>query len=276
MIKIFEKVLRAHIVQHMNQNDLFNPSQHGFRSGRSCLSQLLEQYDLILNILDEDANADVVYLDFSKAFDKVDHTIVLKKIKQLGIDGKVLQWLTSFLADRKQTVLVNGVKSEPQNVLSGVPQGSVLGPLIFLILIGDIDKDILNIFVKSFADDTRGTKKVKTAEDVALMQLDLEKIYKWTDDNDMKLNDVKFELLRYGPNQIIKDQTNYTSPSGSIIESKNIVKDLGILMSDNCLFKEQIISTIEKAKNLISWILRTFTSRSHECMITYLSYLSVV
>eukprot|EP00111_Clytia_hemisphaerica_P005573 TCONS_00016170-protein len=89
VIKIFEKVLRAHIVKHMDENNLFNPNQHGFRSWRSCLSQLLEQYDLILNILDEGANADVVYLDFSKAFDKVDHSIVLRKIKKLGIDGKL-------------------------------------------------------------------------------------------------------------------------------------------------------------------------------------------
>ena len=131
-----------------------------------------------------------------------------------------------------------------------------------------IDKDIFNSFVKSFADDTRASKQVKTVEDVALLQLDLEKIYKWTDDNNMKLNDVKFELLRYGTNQIIKDQTNYTSQSGNIIASKDVVKDLGILMCNNCLFKEQIISTIEKAKNLTSWILRTFTSRSFECMIT--------
>eukprot|EP00111_Clytia_hemisphaerica_P014640 TCONS_00043147-protein len=136
VIKIFEKLLRAHIVKHMDENNLFNPNQHGFRSGRSCLSQILEQYDLILNILDKDANADVVYLDFSKAFDKVDHSIVLRKIKKLGIDGKLLQWLKSFLTERKQSVLVNGVTSESQQVISGVPQGSVLGPLIFLILIG--------------------------------------------------------------------------------------------------------------------------------------------
>ena len=130
----------------MDENNLFNPNQHGFRSGRSCLSQLLEQYDLILNKLDEDANADVVYLDFSKAFDKVDHAIVLRKIKQLGIDRKLLQWLKSFLTERNQSVLVNGVTSESQHVISGVPQGSVLGPLIFLILIGDIDKDAAQLY----------------------------------------------------------------------------------------------------------------------------------
>ena len=161
----------------MNDKDLFNKNQHGFRSGRSCLSQLLEQFDLILNILDDDANADVIYLDFSKAFDKVDHQIVLQKIKQLGITGNIHHWLKSFLTDRYQSVVVNGVKSDPQRVISGVPQGSVLGPLIFLILIGDIDEEISYSDVKSFADDTRATMAIKSACDVQLLQGELNKIY---------------------------------------------------------------------------------------------------
>ena len=123
----------------MNDNNLFNESQHGFRSGRSCLSQLLEHYDTVLSILEDGANADVVYLDFAKAFDKVDHRIVLNKIQKLGIHGKVYEWIESFLSNRYQSVTVNGTISEPQKVISGVPQGSVLGPIIFLILIGDID-----------------------------------------------------------------------------------------------------------------------------------------
>ena len=141
----------------MNANNLFNPSQHGFRTGRSCLSQLLEHVDTLINILQDDSNADVVYLDFAKAFDKVDFNIALNKINKLGINGKIYEWIKSFLTHRYQSVIVNGIKSDPQPMISGVPQGSVLGPLIFLILIGDIDKDIVKAIVKSFADDTRAT-----------------------------------------------------------------------------------------------------------------------
>ena len=125
-----------------------------------------------------------------------------------------------------------------------------MGPLIFLVLIGDIDKEVVHSLVKSFVDDTRATKEVKTLEDAVLLQNDLERIYKWTDDNNMKLNDVKFELLRYGKSQEIKTQTSYTSPS--CVEIKNVVKDLGILMDNNCTFQRQIIAIIEKAKTLTS------------------------
>ena len=91
LIKLFEKILRKHIILHMNSNNLFNDSQHGFRSGRSCLSQLLEHFDTVLSILDDEMNADDVYLDFAKAFDKVDHNIVLRKISNFGICDNVFQ-----------------------------------------------------------------------------------------------------------------------------------------------------------------------------------------
>ena len=252
----------------MNDHNLFNENQHGFRSGRSCLSQLLEQFDTILDIIEDNGNVDVIYLDFAKAFDKVDHTIVLNKIKSLGITGQIYNWLESFLRGRFQSVIVNGIRSRPQEVKSGVPQGSVLGPLIFLILIGDIDDDVIESFVKSFADDTRATKSVKTAEDVNALQRDLQSIYEWTTKNNSELNDVKFEALRYGKNDDLKQSTCYTTPSGKVIEVKDCVKDLGVYMSSNCLFKDQINAVIEKAKNIISWILRSFTSRKHTAMMT--------
>ena len=247
----------------MNTNDLFNKNQHGFRSGRSCLSQLLEHLDQITDILEEGGNVDVVYLDFCKAFDKLDFKIVLKKIKSMGIDGRVYNWIRSFLTDRFQQVSVNGVLSSPAPVISGVPQGSVVGPLLFLILIADIDEEITEAIIKSFADDTRAAKGIRSKDDIAILQQELDKIYKWSDDNNMELNDTKFEGVSYGPDEDLKMQSKYKTPSGKDVSMKKTVKDLGVLLSNDCSFKTHIEEVIKKAKNMASWILRTF--RTREC-----------
>ena len=122
-------------------------------------------------------NVDIIYLDFAKAFDKLDFNITLKKLKHLGITGKIGKWIHSFLTNRTQSVVVNGEQSSPAPVISGVPQGSVIGPLLFLVLIGDIDKDVSHAFLSSFADDTRIGIGISTEEDVNQLQEDLEKVY---------------------------------------------------------------------------------------------------
>ena len=132
-----------------------NPNQHGFRSGRSCLSQLLKHYDEITRQMEMGKDVDVIYLDFSKAFDKLDFIVTLQKLFNLGIVGKIFNWVQAFISGRKQCVYVEGKKSAMQTVISGVPQGSVVGPLLFLVMLRDIDENVFASIVSSFADDTR-------------------------------------------------------------------------------------------------------------------------
>ena len=268
LIKIYEKVLRNKISTFLDTNNLLNKNQHGFRSGRSCLTQLLAHHDNIISLLEDGMNVDVVYLDFAKAFDKVDHNLVLTKAQALGINGRLLSWLQQFLLNRKQSVVVNGKVSSPRDVISGVPQGSVLGPLIFLILISDIDDEILHSFIASFADDTRATKGLKCENDAADLQNDLFRIYQWAERNNMEFNSLKFELIRYGRINDLKDSTSYISPNWTIIEEKEHVKDLSVTMSNDCFFRSHINNIIESAKRISSWIIRTCSTREKIPMLT--------
>ena len=261
IIKLFERVLRKHIVAYMEENALFNPGQHGFRNGRSCLSQLIAHFDYITQLLENNLNVDVVYLDFAKAFDKVDFLVTMRKLHSLGISGKVGKWIYSFLINRQQAVIVNGVTGNHTQVKSGVPQGSVLGPLLFLVLISDIDQGSASAFISSFADDTRAAKGISTEDDVEALQDDLQAIYKWSQENNMEFNSPKFECLRYGKNMGIKENTCYKTPSGDPIKVVEHAKDLGIVMSSDGTFRQHVSKVISTANQLCGWVLRTFRTR---------------
>ena len=272
IIKVLEKVLVKKLVGYMEQHNLYNKNQHGFRKGRSCLSQLLEQHALILDAMCRGEAVDVVYLDFAKAFDKVDHGVLLAKLARFGINSTLLRWIGDFLKNRKQVVEVEGEQSETSEVLSGVPQGSVLGPILFVIYISDIDDGVKKSRVASFADNTRVTKAVINMEDCEYLQEDLKTIYDWVSSNNMLLNDTKFEARRYGAHP--DHNYTYKSSSGASILEKSQIKDLGVTMQRDATFSAHIESMVTKAKRQVSWILRTFETREQEAMITL--YRSVV
>ena len=265
IIKIFERIVRKKLVEYCVENNIIVAEQYGFCSGKSCTTQLLSHFEKILEILDNNANADVIYLDFSKAFDKVDHDILLKKLKAFGITGNLLNWLNSFLSDREQYVIVDGHKSIPEKVLSGVPQGTVLGPLLFILYINDIVKVIRYSYVKIFADDSKLIKMIESLTDRELLDSDLQAVIEWAVINKMELNRLKFQLLSHGNKNDFK--LPYDIDENISLEKSENVVDLGVTLSENATFTTHIANAVSSAKRFAAWTMRTFKSRSREVVL---------
>ena len=196
IIKIYERVLRKQLVDYLELNELLCDKQHGFRSGKSCLTQLLHHIEDVIQALTKIADADEIYLDYAKAFDKFDH-------KLLGIHPKIILWIENFLSNRTQTVVVDGYVSIIALISSGVPQDTVvgqgrvllLGPILFLIFINDIYLCIKHSTIRCFADDTRLLKAICNEADVTTLQSDLDSVIKWSVTNNMTLHEDNIEFI---------------------------------------------------------------------------------
>ena len=159
--KIQEHILTSSILKHLDEYDILTDCQHGFRARRSCETQLLTLANELVSGLDKRQQHDLIVLDFSKAFDRVPHERLLRKMDHYGVRGSTLEWIRAFLTDRVQQVTVEGATSDSIQVLSGVPQGTVLGPLLFLVFINDLP-DCVESRIRLFADDCILYRCIKT------------------------------------------------------------------------------------------------------------------
>ena len=268
--KIMESIIRDDIVAHLVSNELLHISQHGFLALKSCQTNLLEYLNTLTKLVDEGHSIDVIYLDFAKAFDKVPHKRLLRKLEGHGIAGKVLKWISSWLSNRHQRVVLNGCASEWLPVTSGVPQGSVLGPTCFVIFINDLDEilDLVNGFVYKFADDTKYGRVIRTEEDQACMQNNINRLLSWAEAWQMNFNQLKCKIMHIGrSNPEYSYHMGGYAPGGTVLKNIEEEKDIGVLISDTLKPSAQCTRAAKKANGVLGQMSRSVHYRDRNVWI---------
>ena len=197
--KTLERIIRDPLIEHLENQGLLSKDQHGFRQKRSCITQLLEVMEIWTNLYDQGIPWDTIYMDFAKAFDRVPHNRLIAKARSLGIRGNLLKWIANFLEDRKQRVVLGNSASSWAKVTSGIPQGSVLGPILFVIYINDLPNEVKS-YIKIFADDTKIFRAIRSMSDIQGLQADINKLIAWSLKWQLHFNNNKCKTIHYGQN----------------------------------------------------------------------------
>ena len=248
--KILESLIRDQIINHMEVNDLFANEQHGFVPKRDCMTNLLIAMEKWTQVIEDGGNIDIIYTDFAKAFDSVPHKRLLTKIESLGIRGDILQWIKAFLVGRKQKVCVDGVHSSWNPVKSGIPQGSVLGPLLFVIYINDMPTKIKSLCLL-FADDAKIYN-----ENSNVLQEDMKKLSEWSYKWQLPFNTKKCKSLHIGG----KNNHHLYTMNDQELDQVTEEKDLGIIIDENLKFHKHTAAAAKKANFILGLIKRSFAS----------------
>ncbi len=266
--KTFETFLRDGIMKHLKEHSLLRDSQHGFRPHRSTVTNLLEFLDEVTTLVDEGFPVDIIYLDFAKAFDKVPHQRLILKLEAHGITGLISKWVEKWLSNRLQRVVLNGQASEWAAVSSGVPQGSVLGPVLFLIYINDIDNAVTSM-IKKFADDTKLYRQTESDQEANELQEDLHRIMKWSEEWQMLFNTGKCKVMHVGFNN---PKRCYTMGDNTL-EEVIFEKDLGIIIDNTLKPSRQCAQAVKKANQVLGMVKMSLSCRSKEIILPIYKHL---
>lgn len=251
--KLMEHIVVSSISRHLDIHNILHERQHGFRAKRSCETQLLTFMDELAKGMTQGTQTDVIIMDFSKAFDRVPHRRLLHKLSHYGVRGQTLGWIGSFLRGRQQRVLVSGTTSETVDVDSGVPQGSVLGPLLFLLYINDLPLSVESP-MRLFADDCILYHKIQNSADINILQHDLELVAGWEKDWLMDLNPAKCSVVRFTRKRspIIHQYTSHDIP----LQTEDSTKYLGVTLTSSLSWTPHIENISGKANRTLGFIRR--------------------
>ena len=260
--KLMEKVVNRALGKHLENGVLYN-SQHGFRKGRSCQTNLIEFYDKVTEWMDKGDSVDVLFLDFKKAFDKVDHSRLMVKLAAAGVQGNLWRWLKDWLTGRRQRVVVGGESSDWLPVESGVPQGTVLGGPLFDVYVDDIDLIVLFCFLLKFADDSKMAKLIKSLLDSTQFQADIDNLCKWAADWVMEFNTEKCKIMHLGRN----NPRNKYFMNGVELSVTEEERDIGIWTDNTLKPGLQCTKAAANANRTLGLILKSFHYRSKQSLV---------
>ena len=252
--KIVKHILHSHIFEG---HHILSDFQHGFRKHRSCKSQLILTINDLARGLDNPQQIDGILLDFSKAFDKIPHRQLSDKLHHYGVRGKTLSWIQSFLAGRIQQVTLEGQTSSTSPVTPGVPQGTVLGPVLFLVFINDLPSRV-KATPRLFADDCFLYRIINSPEDAQALQEDPDALQQWEKDWLMSFNPDKCEVIRITKKRKPID-ANYTIHGKELGHTKN-AKYLGVLISDTLSWNAHVDTVTKKANNITAFLRRNLSN----------------
>ena len=255
--KLMEHIIYSQVMRHYTKHNFINGVlQHGFLKGLSCDTQLVTTVEELQRGLDRKTQYDVIVLDFQKAFDKVSHHHLLRKLHASGVRGKLHQWMSTYLTQRTQRVVVDGAMSQEARVLSGVPQGTVLGPLLFLTYINDITNDIKGQ-IRLFAGDALLYHPIKTEADGCVLQGDLNSLHRWSKRWKMAFNTTKCHVLHITRNRrVIRHQYNI---GGTVLAPVEHHPYLGIELDNKLCWKQQVTNVRSKGTRTLNMVRRNFT-----------------